>query len=32
MPTKTVMVHTAVDHDGNWQEELFAMFDAATKT
>lgn len=31
MPTRTVMVHTAVDHDGNWQAELFEMFDAATK-
>jgi CubicO group peptidase (beta-lactamase class C family) len=31
LPTKTVMVHTAVDHDGNWQAELFAMFEAATK-
>jgi hypothetical protein len=31
MPTRTVMVHTAVDHDGNWQAELLEMFDAATK-
>ena len=31
MPTRTVMVHTAVDHDGNWQDELFEMFEAATK-
>lgn len=31
MPTKTVMVHTAVDHNGNWQTELFDMFDAATR-
>ncbi len=31
MPTRTVMVHTAVDHSGNWQTELLAMFDAATR-
>jgi hypothetical protein len=31
LPTRTVMVHTAVDHDGNWQAELFEMFDAATR-
>ena len=31
MPTRTVMVHTAVDNDGNWQAELFEMFEAATK-
>jgi hypothetical protein len=31
MPTRTVMVHTAVDHDGHWQAELLEMFDAATK-
>ena len=31
MPTRTVMVHTAVDHDGNWQAELFEMFEAATR-
>jgi CubicO group peptidase (beta-lactamase class C family) len=32
MPTRTVMVHTAVDHDGNWQAELFEMFEAATRS
>jgi hypothetical protein len=31
MASKTVLVQTAVDHEGNWQEELFAMFNAATK-
>ena len=31
MVSKTVLVQTAVDHEGNWQEELFAMFNAATK-
>jgi hypothetical protein len=31
MPTRTVLVHTAVDHDGNWQAELFDMFEAATR-
>jgi hypothetical protein len=31
MPTRTVLVHTAVDHDGNWQAELFEMFEAATR-
>jgi CubicO group peptidase (beta-lactamase class C family) len=32
MPTKTVLVHTAVEHQGNWQEELLAMLDATAKT
>jgi len=31
MPTKTVLVHTAVQHEGNWQAELFELFDSATK-
>lgn len=31
MPTKTVLVHTAVDHQGNWQAELNEMLDAASK-
>lgn len=31
MPTKTVLVHTAVEHQGNWQEELHQMLDAASK-
>lgn len=31
LPTKTVLVHTAVDHEGNWEAELFEMFDSATK-
>lgn len=31
MPTKTVLVHTAVDDQGNWQAELNAMLDAAAK-
>jgi hypothetical protein len=32
LPTNTVMAHTAVDHEGNWQQEMFALFDAVTKT
>jgi hypothetical protein len=31
MPTKTVLVHTAVSHDGNWEPELFEMFEAAKR-
>lgn len=31
LPTKTVLVHTAVDHQGNWQPELNEMLDAASK-
>jgi CubicO group peptidase (beta-lactamase class C family) len=31
MPTRTVLVHTAVEHDGNWKNELYELFDAATK-
>jgi CubicO group peptidase (beta-lactamase class C family) len=31
MPTQTVLVQTAVDHDGRWQQELYALFTAATK-
>ncbi len=31
MPTKTVMVHTAVEHEGAWQSELLAMFETATR-
>lgn len=31
LPTRTVMAHTAVDHAGPWQAELFQMFEAATK-
>ncbi|WP_084360396.1 serine hydrolase domain-containing protein [Hydrogenophaga palleronii] len=31
IPTKTVLVQTAVDHDGSWQPELFALFDAVTR-
>lgn len=30
MPSKTVLVHTAVDHVGNWESELFALFDSVT--
>lgn len=29
LPTQTVLVQTAVNHDGNWQTELYAMFSAA---
>ncbi len=31
LPTKTVLVQTAVDHEGHWQAELFDLFDAATR-
>jgi hypothetical protein len=31
MPTKTVLVHTALEHDGNWQPELHEMIEAASK-
>jgi len=31
MPTRTVLVQTAVEHEGNWQAEMFAMFEAFTK-
>ena len=31
MPTRTVLVQTAVEHEGNWQGEMFAMFEAFTK-
>ena len=31
MPSGTVLVHTAVAHDGDWQSELFEMMDAAAK-
>lgn len=31
MPTRTILVHTAISHDGDWESELFEMFDAATK-
>lgn len=31
MKTRTVLAHTAVDHEGNWQMELFELFDAATR-
>lgn len=31
LPTKTVLVHTAVDTDGDWEAELFALFEAATR-
>ena len=31
LPTRTVLAHTAVDHQGNWQAELFSMFEAATR-
>lgn len=31
MPSGTVLVHTAVAHDGDWQSELFEMLDAAAK-
>lgn len=31
MPTQTVLVQTAVDQEGGWENELYALFDAATK-
>ena len=31
LPTQTVLVHTAVDHQGNWAPEMFAMMEAATR-
>jgi Beta-lactamase len=31
MESRTVLAHTAVDHDGIWERELFEIFDAATK-
>ena len=31
LPTRTVLVHTAVDQQGPWEQELLDMFDAATR-
>ncbi|AOF86153.1 beta-lactamase family protein [Hydrogenophaga sp. RAC07] len=31
LPTRTVLVHTAVDQQGAWEHELQDMFDAATQ-
>ena len=31
LPTRTVLVHTAVDQAGPWEHELLDMFDAATR-
>ncbi|MFN7121674.1 MAG: serine hydrolase domain-containing protein [Hydrogenophaga sp.] len=31
LPTRTVLVHTAVDQQGPWEPELLDMFDAATR-
>lgn len=31
LPTRTVLVQTAVEHEGNWQAEMLAMFDAFTR-
>lgn len=31
LPTRTVLVHTAVDHEGQWAPELMDMFDALTR-
>ena len=31
LPTRTVLVHTAVDHEGLWAPELMEMFDAVTR-
>lgn len=31
MPTRTVMVHTAVDNEGDWRSDLRDMFETATK-
>lgn len=30
--SQTVLVHTAVSHDGPWQRELFALFEAAVNS
>lgn len=32
MPTRTVLVHTAVDQQGAWEHELLDMFEAATRS
>ena len=32
LPTRTVLVHPAVEHDGDWQSELMEMLDAAART
>lgn len=31
LPTRTVLVHTAVDHEGAWAPELMEMFDAVAR-
>lgn len=31
MPTQTVLAHTAVDHQGNWAAEMFAIMEAASQ-
>jgi CubicO group peptidase (beta-lactamase class C family) len=31
IPTKTVLVHSAIDNAGEWQKELFSLFEAATQ-
>ena len=31
MPTQTVLVQTAVSHDGDWQAQLYALFQAAVR-
>jgi hypothetical protein len=31
MPTQTVLVQTAVDQEGGWEPELYALFESATK-
>ncbi len=31
LPTQTVLVQTAVEHEGNWQQELYALFEAAVR-
>jgi len=31
MPTRTVLVQTAVEHEGNWHAEMQALFDAYTR-
>ena len=31
MPTQTVLVQTAVDQQGGWEAELYALFEATTK-
>ena len=31
LPTQTILVQTAVEHEGNWQQDLYALFEAAVR-